>query len=88
MYYLVDEFQNEPHAILSNEIYRMLGVKDLAVLRREQQSQNYERDQHHQEKNIKLGKFFIEVETLDVSTVDQAQKKVLQKMRARQEFLE
>lgn len=33
MYYQVDEFQNEPHAILSNEIYRLLAVKDLAVLK-------------------------------------------------------
>jgi hypothetical protein len=69
MYYQVDEFLNEPHAILFNEIYRLIGVKNLAVLRREQHRYDYE---HQQEKNIGQGKYAaIEAEALDVAAAEQ-----------------
>ena len=79
MYYQVDEMQNGPRDPLQNEIYRLLGVKDMAHLHKERQQEEIE--ENEQEKHIKLNKMSIDIEILDFSVVEQAKKQELSKIR-------
>jgi hypothetical protein len=62
--------RNMPHSAISNEVFKLRGVKDWDTLEKERRCMELELDEKKQEKHIRSNKFKIDIEVLDFSTAE------------------